>query len=111
MSLEKCEICEGRKDLKKRLDRKVKEIKDKTKRKEAREGIRLPSFEFPHMNMSSSGYVGELYECCGGIVGSISDYFLPDNKRASHHHVCAKCGKRFPEEGSYRGDYVNDDLQ
>lgn len=103
--LEKCHICEMRKHYRDELDTKAGKGTDK------REALRTASIDVNNkMKVISEGYVDKLNECCGGRVGSVSDHFLEDAEK-KHHHTCSKCGKRYPEKGSYNGDFVNDDLR
>lgn len=98
----RCPICAKRRDFINELD----ECKTATER----ESKRTNQFDSAKLEWIGEGKVSELKECCGGIVGSKTDSFLGD-KEKSHYHECPKCGKRFPEQGSYVGDYVNDDLR
>jgi len=87
--LEKCPFCEYRQEMRDKIDYSI------------------------HPSMASYGLIDRLQssmiECCGGVVGSVLDTTTDAQKKA-HHHRCAKCGKRFPEKGSYKGDFVNDSL-
>jgi hypothetical protein len=102
--MEKCHICVDRKHLIKEL------IEQGKKQPHERRNAGLDAFDSAlGMPVPGSGARSKLKECCGVIVGSFSDHFLGD-KDKKHHHICAKCGKRYPLQGSYEGDYVNDDL-
>jgi hypothetical protein len=98
----RCSICAKRKEA-------IREL-DECKTPQERESKRTDTFDSNQMRFTGKGKRSELNECCDTVVGSVTDTFLGD-KQQSHHHTCAKCGKRFPEEGSYEGDWVNDDLR
>jgi len=102
--MEKCHICAERKKL-------VRELIDQGKKTPAeRHNAGLDAYDSQKgCLVPGSGVRSQLKECCGGIIGSVSDHFLGDHEKR-HHHVCAKCGKRFPEKESYGGDFVNDNL-
>jgi hypothetical protein len=102
--MEKCHICAERKQLIKEL------ISQGKKQPYERRNAGLDAFDSQKgCPIPGSGARNQLKECCDVVVGSKSDHFLGD-KVKKHHHVCVKCGKRFPVQGSYDGDFVNDDL-
>lgn len=98
-----CQICKKRNDLIKEL------ISHGKKNPSDRRNAGLDAFDSATMQViPESGARSRLKECCDGVVGSVMDSF--GNQKPEHHHRCAKCGTRFPKEGSYAGAYVNDDL-
>ena len=99
--MEKCNICEERRAL-------IKSLKHRGfNTPEKRHNAGRESYDPMRGFIPGTGERAKLKECCGGIVGSVTDSFARD----CHHHRCAKCGRRFPEKGSYKGDWVNDDLR
>jgi hypothetical protein len=110
----KCPFCAKRKELTMELSEDAHKSADKRgkeKYAEIREGIRTAGFDINTMKSTGGGYRERIDECCEKISGSISDFYLDDKGNACHHHMCDTCGKRYPENGSYEGDYVNDDLR
>jgi hypothetical protein len=95
-----CQICKKRQEA-------IDEL-DGCKTPNERESQRTATFDMTKYVFVSSGKREELEECCGVVVGSVTDSF---SGKRSHHHTCVKCGKRFPEHGSYVGDWVNDNLK
>ena len=102
-----CPICENRLKLRNELDATASK---RDKPEDAREAMRTDSIDCVSMKVSQEGYTSRLKECCDGVVGSVTDSFVEDGK-GEHHHMCGKCSKRFPERGSFDGDFVNDDLR
>jgi len=101
MKWEKCNICEERMAL-------IQSLKNRGfNTPEKRHNAGLKAYDPMHGPVPDTGERSRLKECCGIVVGSVTDSF----ERDCHHHQCVKCGRRFPEDGSYKGDWINDNLR
>jgi hypothetical protein len=98
----KCPICKIRQET-------IDEL-DKCKTPTERESKRTATYDINKNEFITPGKRDELKECCGKIIGSYTDNYGED-KNKTHHHRCEKCGKRYPETGSYNGEWVNDNLK